>query len=295
MRIFSILLLVATGATSTLSSVWAAPWQAARDAAPGVPGTESWTFTSEFQTGDNKVEVLRPDPLVPGRRYPVVYVLPVNAGTQGAWGHPLEEARRFDLANRHQVILVTPSFAVLPWFGDNPLDPALRQNRHVSEAVVPFVDANYPTLATARGRALVGFSKSALGALQLYVLEPGKFGAAAVFENWWGVPDDKQWREWGFATCYGTRETYDALNPATLLARERTTLVTAGRPLAVLIGGPDSRLGTEALLMTLRQHRIPHTELRDMAWGHTWKSPWLPLALAALLPGPDGFGPPAER
>ncbi len=295
MRLSPLIRLAATCATLSLGSVRAEPWQATRDAEPGLPGTESWTVTSDFISGENKVEVLVPDPLVAGRRYPVVYVLPVNAGTRGNWGHPLDEARRYDLANRHQVILVTPSFPILPWFGDNPLDPSLRQNRHVSEAVVPFVDATYPTLATARGRALIGFSKSALGALQLYILEPEKFGAAAVFENWWGVPDEKQWREWGFALCYGTRETYDALNPATLFARERTALAAAKRPLAVLIGGPDARLGTEALLMTLRHHRIPHTELRDMAWGHTWKSTWLPPAFAALLPGPEGFGPPPGR
>lgn len=265
LHIFSILFLVATGATSTLSSVRAEPWQAHRDAAPGVPGTESWTFSSEFQKDDNEVEVLRPDPLAPGRRYPVDYVLPVNASTQGAWGHPLEKARRYDLANRHQIILVTPSFPILPWFGDNPLDPAVRQNRHVAEAVVPIIDANYPTLA------------------------------AALFENWWGVPDEKQWREGGFASCHGTRETYDALNPATLLARERSTLIAAGRPLAVLIGGPDSRLGTEALLMTLRQHRIPHTELLDMAWDHIRKTHSLLPVLAEPLPGRDGFGPSAEH
>ncbi len=290
MRLFPLLLLAAIGVTFAFSPAQAEPWHATRDAEPGVPGTESWTFTSDFQAGDNKVEVLLPDPLIAGRRYPVVYLLPVNAGTHGDWGHPLEEALRHNLANRHQVILVTPSFAVLPWFGDSTIDSTLRQNRHVSEAVVPFVDAHYPTLATARGRALIGFSKSALGALQLYVLEPDKFGAAAVFENWWGVPDEKQWREWGFATCYGTRETFDALNPATLLVRERATLIAAKRPLAVLIGGPELRLGTESLILTLRQHGIPHTELRNSVWKHTWQSHWLPPALAALLPGPEGFG-----
>lgn len=253
-----------------------------RDPQPVTKGTESWTVESPFLRGANKIEVLLPSPMEKERAYPVIYVLPVNAGTKGDWGHPLEEALRDDLANRHQAIFVVPSFPVLPWFGDNPNDPEMRQNRHVSEVVVPFIDKTYPTLAKPEGRAVIGFSKSALGALQLFLLEPEKFGGVAVFENWYGVPNALQWEKWGFAECYGTRENYDALDPQRLLNENKERLSKEKRPLAVLIGGPGPRLGTELLLMQLRGTGIPHLEIRDTSWGHTWKSGWLPLAVTAL-------------
>lgn len=253
-----------------------------RDPQPVTKGTESWTVESPFLPGANKIEVLLPSPMDKGRAYPVIYVLPVNAGTKGDWGHPLEEALRDDLANRHQAIFVVPSFPVLPWFGDSATDPSMRQNRHVSEVVVPFIDKTYPTLAKPEGRALIGFSKSALGALQLFLLEPDKFGAAAVFENWYGVPDDLQWNKWGFAECYGTRANYDAMDPQKLLNANKDRLISEKRPLAVLIGGPGPRLGTELLLMQLRGTGIPHVEVRDTSWGHTWTSGWLPFAVTAV-------------
>ncbi len=253
-----------------------------RDPQPVMTGTESWTVESPFLPGENKIEVLLPSPMETGRAYPVIYVLPVNAGTKGDWGHPLEEALRDDLANRHQAILVVPSFPVLPWFGDSATNPRMRQNRHVSEVVVPFIDRTYPTLAKPAGRALIGFSKSALGALQLFLLEPDKFGAAAVFENWYGVPDDLQWNKWGFAECYGTRANYDAMDPQKLLNTHKDRLISEKLPLAVLIGGPGPRLGTELLLMQLRGTGIPHVEVRDTSWGHTWTSGWLPFAVTAV-------------
>jgi len=254
-----------------------------KDPVAVTSGSDSWTVESPFLPGKNKIEVLLPKTLAEGRRYPVVCVLPVNAGTKGDWGHPLEEAMRHDLADRHQAIFVVPSFPVLPWFGDSATDPRMRQNRHLSECVVPFIDATYPTLASPDRRALIGFSKSALGALQLFILEPQTFGAVAVFENWWGVPDATQWESWGFAVCYGTRENYDALDPQKLLPKNKDRLHESKCPIAVLIGGPGPRTGTELLLWQLRNDAIPHTEIRNTTWGHSWTSGWLPFAVEAVL------------
>lgn len=74
------------------------------------PGTSCYTATGSHQRGPNKIEVLVPDDLETGRSYPVVYLLPVNTGTDGPWGCGIAEARRGDLHNRHRAIFVAPAF-----------------------------------------------------------------------------------------------------------------------------------------------------------------------------------------
>ena len=254
------------------------------DAQPETPGVASWTVTSPYQQGANKVEYLLPDPVSPGKRYPVVYCLPVNPGTAGKWGHPLTVARELGLANRHQVILVTPAYDAWPWFGGNPQRPEFRQSDYLTEVVIPLVEARLPALAEPRGRFLLGFSKSGHGALGILLRHRADFAQVALFETWFGQPNAKQWTEWGLDNCYGTRESYDAWNPQNLLDAQRAELVAEPSRITVLNGGPGARLGVEQLLAQLRDRKIPHTLIANPAWGHTWTSGWLPLALTAMLP-----------
>jgi S-formylglutathione hydrolase FrmB len=267
------------------------------DDRPGTAGTQSWTIASPYQQGANRLEFLLPDAALPdsappnhadpGRRFPVVYCLPVNDGIQGSWGHPLEVARRHDLANRFQAIFVCPAYAVTPWYGDNPARPEMRQSSYLTEVVVPVVEARLPALAEARGRYLVGFSKSGHGALGIFLRHPERFAKVAVFETWFGLPDAAQWEGWGFSACYGTRESYDAWNPQRLIDERKQELARGPTRIVVLNGGPGARLGVEQLLAQLRDRAIPHALIADRSWGHAWGSGWLPLAVAALLADRD--------
>jgi hypothetical protein len=210
----------------------------------------------------------------------VVYLLPVNAGTKGPWGHPLEEILKHGLADRYQVICVTPSFALLPWYGNNPDTPSVRQTDYLLNAVVPFVESRYPVNGT---NYLVGFSKSAIGALGLALEYPGKFAGVAVFENWYGEPDSLQWETWGFKECHGTREAYDFWDPGHVVTRHAPELAAAPARITVIGGGPGPRPGVDQLMDLLRQKNIPHVEIWDRSMSHRWDSGWLPLALASLL------------
>ncbi len=256
------------------------------DAVPDTPGVISYTVTSAYQEGANKVEVLLPSRLDPAKRYPVVYCLPVNAGTKGDWGHPLTVAQEQGLADRHQTILVCPAYHRLPWYGDNPERLDMRQDQYLLDVVMPLIEQRHPAIAAREGRFLVGFSKSGLGALGLFLKNRDRFAAVAVFETWHGVPDDKQWNTWGFAECYGTRANFDRYDPMHLIPEQAKELAAEPCRIAVLNGGPGIRVGVEFLLDQLRDRKIPHTEIRNPFWGHTWTSGWLPFALTALNPQP---------
>jgi predicted peptidase len=151
-----------------------------RNLSAATPGTECWALVSPYQSGTNAVEVLLPKGADPSRRYPVVYCLPVNAGTRGDWGHPLTEAAKAGLADKYQAIFVAPSFSIMPWFGNNPLNPQCRENDHVIKAVVPFIASHYPVNGT---NYLIGFSKSALGAISLAIDYSDLFAGVAIFDN----------------------------------------------------------------------------------------------------------------
>ena len=111
---------------------------------------------SQLQASPIAIRVLLPDKTETGVRYPVLYVLPVEAGDGRRYGDGLAECRRCDLHNRYGVICVTPTFSDLPWYADHPSDSRIQQETHLLNVIVPFVDETDPTIAEPEGRWLVG-------------------------------------------------------------------------------------------------------------------------------------------
>ena len=257
-----------------------------RDQHPETEGVASWLISSPYQTGTNKVEVLLPDSYDPIHKYSVVYCLPVNAGTKGDWGHPLTEAKREHLPDMYRAIFVCPSFPILPWYGNNPTNPTVRENDHLLKAVIPFVESHYP-VSKKQNRYLIGFSKSAIGALSLFFRQEIPFSKVAVFENWYGIPNSKQWDTWGFKTCYGTRANLSLYNPQDVVAKYAKQFAGGPVRVTVLGGGPGKRVGVERLMKQLQKLNIPHFEIWERGMGHRWTSGWLPLAVASLFTNPE--------
>src|SRR5581483_7601408 len=139
------------------------------------------TVSSEFQEGKTLLRVLLPDKMDKGRTYPVIYVLPVEAGVESRYGDGLVEVKKLDLHNKLGVIFVMPTFSHLPWYADHPTRPGIRQETYFLRAVLPFVERTYPVRPGAAGRLLLGFSKSGWGAWSLLLRHPDLFGRAAAW------------------------------------------------------------------------------------------------------------------
>ena len=61
-----------------------------------VDGVISYTVESEYQNGPNRLDILPPARMEPGKRYPVIYVLPVAKGPdedRRLWGYGLAAMR----------------------------------------------------------------------------------------------------------------------------------------------------------------------------------------------------------
>jgi hypothetical protein len=206
----------------------------------------------------------------------------------------LTEAIRCGLADKYQAIFVTPSFSVLPWYGNNPENPLFRQNDHITKAVIPFIQSHYPVQSGDGSSYLIGFSKSALGALSLFLNDTKEFKAVAVFENWFGQPNDLQWNTWGFKECYGTRADYDLYDPQLLIGNHAAEFAKGPSRITVLGGGPGPRAGVDQFMGLLRDKSIPHVEIWERSMIHDWRSGWMPLAAASLFATPGDAPAPTK-
>ena len=141
------------------------------------------SIDSPHQSKKVFIRVLLPQSLEHGKKYPVIYVLPVEAGTNSRFGDGMLEIEKHNLHNKHQVIFVSPTFVNTPWYADHPTNPKLRQESHFLKVVLPFVEKTYPVMQTSNGRLLLGFSKSGAGAFALLLRHPQTFGKALAFDS----------------------------------------------------------------------------------------------------------------
>lgn len=251
---------------------------------------------SEFQAGPTLVEILVPDRMTEGVQYPVLYILPV--GKPGPeFGSGLEEAKKADVANKLGVICVAPQFTLVPWYGNHATDPKIRQEEHILQRLIPFIDSHYPTQRNPEGRWLIGFSKSGWGAFTLLLRNPDVFGYAAA----WDAPlmltgDDggKKWGPMGIEKVFGTKEAFQQFLPTRLA--EQNALRLKQRPRLVLgVGSFWAAQGTK-FHDALDRLGIPHVYRPDLLVPHRWDTGWFPplveslakTARAASLTGKSG-------
>lgn len=224
-----------------------------------------------------------PKSLEPGRRYRVLYVLPVEVQRESKFGDPVAEILKQDIPNRQDVICVVPTFADVPWYADHATNPRIRQESYLLEEVIPFVDRTYPTLAERKGRSLVGFSKSGFGAVALLLRHPEQFERSAA----WDAPLMlDRIGKFGTAAIFGTNENFVQYELPRLAERHAALLLECPSPRIGLVGfqnfGDEHRRFHERLV----QLQITH-EYRDQKLDtHTWHSGWFADACAWAL-SPD--------
>jgi hypothetical protein len=275
-----------------VSNVTNADTKIDKDPQPVHPGTVCYTVTSDYQKGPNKLEVLLPAQIEPGRKYPVLYVLPVNTGTDGNWGSGLVELQKLDVQDRYGVIVVAPAYDVEPWYGDmpkpsDPSQPWIRQQAYITDVVIPFIDKEYPT-QTDKGRYLITFSKGGFGGLGLLLRNPNIFYKSAVDDCADPMPSTVIFNTWGIVASYGTLSNFDEnFNLLRLLHDDKVAKAFTGNDRRViLIAGSPSYGGVNMVRQGLDDSKIPYAYMVFPGMGHSWNAGWLSPAVNALLPIP---------
>lgn len=248
---------------------------AARDA----NGFVTHDVQSEFQSGRTQIRILLPDNIPSGDQFPVVYVLPVEAGRESRYGDGLLEVLKHNLHNKHRAIFVAPTFSHLPWYADHPNDLTIRQESHFVNVVVPSIEANYPAKQNRDSRLLLGFSKSGWGAWTLLLRHPTLFGRAAA----WDAPlMMEQLGEFGTTPTFGTQENFDNYRVTNLVRKNAEKLRDQNR--LILTGYSAAfRAQHQRMHELLGALKIPH-EFRDgPERKHDWHSGWVPEAVELLF------------
>lgn len=236
---------------------------------------------SPYQAGTTHVRVLLPEKRGKGKRYPVVYVLPVEAGTESRYGDGLKEIKKLGLHDALGAAFVAPTFSHLPWYADHPTAKDVRQETYFLDVVVPFVEKTYPVKAAAGGRLLLGFSKSGWGAYSLLLRHPDVFGKAAA----WDAPlmMDKPGK-YGSGPVFGTPESFADYHVAGLLEANAAKFRTEKR--LILLGYGNFRAEHKLAHALMDKLKIAHVYRDGPARKHDWHSGWVKDA-AELLLKPD--------
>lgn len=107
--------------------------------------------------------------------WPVVYLLHGYSGSYSNWISRVPDID--SLANVYQMIIVCPDAAFSSWYFDSPVDSSFRYETFTATELPAYIDANYKTIKSKKGRAITGLSMGGHGAMFLSLRHPQTFGA----------------------------------------------------------------------------------------------------------------------
>lgn len=111
----------------------------------------------------------------PQTNYPVVYLLHGYGGNYTTWPQKTKPDLA-QIASRLSLIIVCPNGAN-SWYWDSPVNPASQYETYVSRELIEYIDRNYRTIPSRKGRAITGFSMGGHGGLWLGFRHPDIYGA----------------------------------------------------------------------------------------------------------------------
>jgi Putative esterase len=244
-------------------------------------GVQHYQVTSpDNGPGPQTLRVLQPSNPAPGVAHNFIYVLPVEPGEGTTFGDGLQVIQSLGLQNQDNLTVIEPSFAINPWYADNPVNASQQEDTFMATDLQPWVQANLSTTGTEQ-HWLIGFSKSGIGAQTLILRHPDKFTLAAS----WDFPADMNtYDEYGdnSAESYGTDANFQANYRLTqaFLAAHAAPFRANNR---IWIGSYQLfRQDVADYDPLLTSQGILHTTEPPTAMAHAWDSGWVPIALAAL-------------
>jgi enterochelin esterase-like enzyme len=244
------------------------------------PAVATGPFThdlvSPFQRTPTRVRVLLPATYSPARTYRTLYVLPVEPGNGTNYGDGLRVIEKAGLQDLHDVIVVAPSFSDMPWYGDHPTKTTIRQESHLLQVVIPFVEAAYAVSRQPADRVLVGFSKSGYGAFSLLLRHPDQFGTAVAWDAPLALGSPRS--DWGMPKIYGSNANFANYRVTKLIERQASILM-GGPARLILAGSSTFRADHAQVRRQLERLGVPHEFVDGPRHAHAWGSGWLPAAI----------------
>lgn len=209
--------------------------------------------------------VVVPETAHPAQRVPTVYLL------HGYGGDHLNWQSRIDLrplADAWGVLIVCPDGSPNSWYLDSPMDAGSQYETFVSQELVGWIDAHYPTLALPTARAITGLSMGGHGALFLALRHPDVFGSAGSMSG--GVDLTASTKRWDLAAKLGAYEAHPERWHAHSLVHLASSLEPPAPSLLIDCGVDDLFIEPNRRLhAVLLDRSIPHTYV-ERPGGHSW-------------------------
>ena len=209
--------------------------------------------------------------LNPQERYPVVYLLHGYGGNYAQWSQTAPQLAK--TADDLKIIFVCPDGGKGSWYFDSPIDSTIRYESYITKELVPYIDANFPTKANSKSRAISGLSMGGHGAMYLAIRHSDIFGAAGSTSG--GVDFRPFPKNWDIKNALGEYETnkerwyeYTVMRQVELLKNNQLALI-------IDCGIDDFFMPVNrALHEQLLQLKIDHDYIeRPGAHNHTyWRS-----------------------
>ncbi len=244
-------------------------------------GVKSYSVISaENGPGPQIIRVLTPTHPAPGVAHNFLIVLPVEAGLGSTYGDGLATLQDLGAQNEYNLTIIEPTFAIDPWYANNPNDQNLQYETFMTQVLVPWIKQNLATTGHEQVW-LIGFSKSGLGAQDLILKHPGVFTLAASWDSPFDMSSYDQFGD-DSAADYGTEANFEdnyRLTKAFVYAH-RAPFMISNR---IWIGGyglyGNDDFDYNALLTS---EGIDHSAEPAQYMLHRWDSGWVPIAMAAL-------------
>ncbi|MBX3412013.1 MAG: esterase family protein [Pirellulales bacterium] len=178
--------------------LWATGLKAAEGGAPDLrveerielsPRLIEYKLSTSALAEPTSVRVLLPQNVEADRHYPVLYLLHGGVGDYRDW------IRGGDV---ERLTLDLPLIVVMPdggrigwytnWFNRGAGGQPLWETYHIDQ-LIPWIDTQFPTVATREGRAIAGLSMGGFGAMSYAARHPDLFVAAAAFSGYVDIGD----------------------------------------------------------------------------------------------------------
>lgn len=125
--------------------------------------------------------------------YPTAYLLNGYSGCHNDW-YNIIQPRLAELADLYGMVMVMPDGRD-SWYWDSPADPTMKMETFITTELVPYIDANYPTIPQAEKRAITGLSMGGQGGLWLAMRHPDIFGTGGSTSGGVDIrPFPKNWK-----------------------------------------------------------------------------------------------------
>jgi hypothetical protein len=207
-------------------------------------------------------------------------VLPVEAGLGSTYGDGLATLQALDAQDEYNLTIIEPTFAIDPWYANNPNDRDVQYETFMTQELVPWIKKSLATTGHEQVW-LIGFSKSGLGAQDLILKHPDVFTLAA---SWDSPFDMSSYDQFGGdpAANYGTDANFQVNYRLTkaFVYGHRAPFLTCNR---IWVGGYGLYATDDSdYNALLNSEGIAHSTETPQYMAHSWDSGWVPIALAAL-------------